>query len=232
LVCIAVLFAAYGIGLGIKEIRFARIKAQASAATETEKSSHRPGSTEDQLAIDTDAGFKPSVELAEEPFEEPAEKFADRLGEEFALEFQEELAVGPEPPEGERLMGGELGEGFQYMSEEVRARMQLEARRAEQDRQNYRYLQQIWPTLSEQQRDQVRDIQQRWSTMSEEERDYYRDVGANASRRAEQDRANYRYIQQRWPTMSEQERNRIRDIQQRWPTMSEEERDYYRAGNF
>ena len=37
LVCIAVLFASYGVGLGIKKIRFAGVETQVSAAAETEK---------------------------------------------------------------------------------------------------------------------------------------------------------------------------------------------------
>ena len=58
---------------------------------------------------------------------------------------------------------------FQNMSE---AEMQL--KRAEKDRENYRKLQEMWPTLPEQTREKIRAIQKRWPTMSEEERDRVR----------------------------------------------------------
>jgi hypothetical protein len=238
-VCIAVLLGAFGIGLGIRQIRFARVETQASVAVKPEKPADKPESDNDEVVVDIDASSEPSEEWVEEPYEEPEEEFAARPG----------------LPEGGRMMGGEMRERFQYMSEEERARMELEVARAEVDQENYRHLQEIWPTLSEEEREEIRDIQERWPTMSEEERDYYRaqSLGAQSlewfpvSRsgtymseeevarmelevaRAGLDQENYRHLQEIWPTLSEEEREEIRDIQEKWPTMSEEERDYYRT---
>ncbi len=84
------------------------------------------------------------------------------------------VAVGSERrpmgrPEGGRGPGrGGMG----GMMDRFRAEMQV--RRAEQDRENYRKLQEMWPTLPEQTREKIRDIQKRWPTMSEEERDRVR----------------------------------------------------------
>jgi len=72
-------------------------------------------------------------------------------------------------------MGG-MRERFRNMSEAERDRFraEMQVRRAEQDRENYRKLQEMWPTLPEQTREKIRDIQKRWPTMSEEERDRVR----------------------------------------------------------
>ena len=158
LVCIAILLAAYGVGLGIRKVRFAGVEAQASAAAETEKPADKPESDEDEVVADTEAGSEPSEELTEEPTEEPEEEFAARPGR----------------PEGGRMMGGEMRERFQHTSDEERARMELEVAKAGLDQENYGRLQEIWPTLSEEVKEQIRDIQERWPTMSEEERDSYR----------------------------------------------------------
>ncbi len=55
-----------------------------------------------------------------------------------------------------------------------RSRAEMQVRRAEQDQENYRKLQEMWPTLPEQTREKIRNIQKRWPTMSEEERDRVR----------------------------------------------------------
>ncbi len=84
------------------------------------------------------------------------------------------VAVGSERrpmgrPEGGRGPGrGGMG----GMRDRFRAEMQV--RRAEQDQENYRKLQEMWPTLPEETREKIRDIQERWPTMSEEERDRVR----------------------------------------------------------
>jgi hypothetical protein len=158
LVCIAVLIAAYGIGLGIRKVRFAGVETQVSAAAETEKPAGKPESDENEVVADTEASSKPPEELAEEPSEEPEEEFAARPGH----------------PEGGRMMGGEMRDRFQHTPDEERAKMELEVAKAELDQENYGHVQKIWPTLSEEVREQIRDIQERWPTMSEEERDYYR----------------------------------------------------------
>jgi len=161
LVCIAVFLGAYGVGLGVKKVRFAGVAEQASTAAETEKSADKPESDEDEVVADTDASLEPSEELeelAEEPYEEPAEEFAARPGH----------------PEGTRMMGGQMRERFQHMAEEERARMEVGVAKAALDQENYGHVQEIWPTLSEEVREEIRDIQERWPTMSEEERDSYR----------------------------------------------------------
>jgi hypothetical protein len=98
LVCIAVLFASYGVGLGVREIRFAGVDTQASAAVETEKPDDKPESDEEQVAADEGADSEPS----------------------------EDLAARPERPEGARRGGGGgmmdegMRERLQNMSEEER----------------------------------------------------------------------------------------------------------------
>ncbi len=85
------------------------------------------------------------------------------------------VAVGREGRGGMEGFRG-MRERFQNMSEAERDRFraEMQARRAEQDRKNYRKLQEMWPTLPEQTREKIRDIQKRWPTMSEEERDRLR----------------------------------------------------------
>jgi len=158
LVCIAVLFASYGVGLGVRNIRFAGAEEQASAAAETEKPADKPESDENEVVADTEASSEPAEEWTEETYEEPEEEFAAR----------------PERPEGGRMMGAEMRERFQHRSDEERGRMELYVARAELDQENYGHIQEIWPTLSEEVREEIRDIQERWPTMSEEERDSYR----------------------------------------------------------
>ena len=94
LVCIAALFASYGVGLGVRNIRFAGVDTQASAAVETEKRDNKPESDEEQGAADEGADSEPS----------------------------ENLAARPERPEGGRrgTMGEGMRERFQNMSEEER----------------------------------------------------------------------------------------------------------------
>jgi hypothetical protein len=161
LVCIAVLLGAYGVGLGVKKMRFAGVEEQTSAATETEKPADKPESDAGEIVADTEASLEPSEELeewAEEPYEEPGEEFAARPGH----------------PEGARMMGREMTERFHDMSGGERARMEVEVAKAQLDQENYGHIQEIWPNLPEEVREEIRDIQERWPTMSEEERDSYR----------------------------------------------------------
>ena len=158
LVCIAVLFASYGVGLGVRKIRLAGAAKKTVAAADTEKPVDKPESNDDEVVADTDASLEASEELTEEPSEEPAEEFAARPGR----------------PEGARMMGGEMRELFRNRSEEEKTRMELQVAKAALDQENYGHVQEIWPTLSEEVREEIRDIQERWPTMSEEERDYYR----------------------------------------------------------
>jgi len=167
LFCIAVLFAAYGFGLGIRQIRFAGIETQASTAVKPEKPADKFESDEYEVVADTDASIEPSEELAEEPEEE----FAEESEEESAEEAAEEFAGRPE---GRRMMRWEMRERIPNMSEEERARMQVEAAKAQLDQENYNHIQEMWPTLPEEERDRITGIIDRWPTMSEEEKDYYR----------------------------------------------------------
>ncbi len=159
LVCIAVLLAAYGVGLGVKKMRFAGAEEQASAAAvKPEKPADKPESDADEIVAYTETSSEVSGEFVEEPYEEPAEEFAARPGH----------------PEEARMMGGEMRERFHDMSGGERARMEVEVAKAQLDQENYGHLQEIWPTMSEEVREEIRDIQERWPTMSEEERDSYR----------------------------------------------------------
>ena len=104
LVCIAVLLGAYGVGLGVKKVRFAGIGEQAWATAGPEKSADKLESDDEKVAAEKGDS---SEEVAAEPSEEPVE----------------EVAARPERPEGRRR-GGMMGEGmrerFQNMSEEER----------------------------------------------------------------------------------------------------------------
>lgn len=156
LVCIAVLLAAYGVGLGVKKVRFAAVAEQFLADLEPEKQADE--SEDEAVAASETPEPELSEEVAEEPSEEPVEEFAAR----------------PQGPEGQGMMDGEIRERFQHRAEEEMARIQLEVAKADLDQENYGRLQEMWPTLPEQVREEIRDIQERWPTMSEEERDYYR----------------------------------------------------------
>ncbi len=116
-VCIAVLLAAYGVGLGVRKIR--GVDTQASAAADTEKPADKPEADgEEVVAKEGDA--ESSEEVAAEPSAEP----------------DEEVVARPERPEGgrRRMMGGGMGERFQNMSEEERAEAMARMRERMGDR--------------------------------------------------------------------------------------------------
>ncbi|MBL7185574.1 MAG: hypothetical protein ISS70_04560 [Phycisphaerae bacterium] len=101
LVCIAVLFASYGVGLGVRKIRFAGVEGQASADVKSEE----PADESDEEAVAAEEGTSgPSEEVAAEPSADP----------------DEEVAARPERPEGGRMRGEGMRERFQNMSEEER----------------------------------------------------------------------------------------------------------------
>ena len=111
LVCIAVLFASYGVGLGVKKVRFAAAETEASPAADTEKPADKPQSDGDEVVAKEGDTSESSEEVAAERPAEP----------------DEEIAARPERPEGGRRGmrgGGMMGEGmrerFQNMSEEER----------------------------------------------------------------------------------------------------------------
>ena len=100
LVCVAVLLAAYGVGLGVRKVRFAGVETPVAAAAKTE----RPESDKSEADADKGAASKPSEEVAAEPSEQ-----ADG-----------EVAARPERPEGRGMGGGGMRERFQNMTEEER----------------------------------------------------------------------------------------------------------------
>jgi hypothetical protein len=181
----AMLFASFVIGICIREVRFQYSKVESQADTEPDVSSEvqRPDAT-DQLVSEL-AQRRPmpasgSGGPQRRPSPEDRTGFGGdrmaRMGERFEgmseEERQEAIAQMRERFGGRRREGGMRGR-FENMSEEERARME-EVRKAEQDRENYMHLQEIWPTLPEETREKIRDIQERWPTMSEEERDRLR----------------------------------------------------------
>jgi hypothetical protein len=181
----AMLFASFVIGICIREVRFQYAKVESQADTEPDVSSEvqRPDAT-DQLVSEL-AQRRPmpasgSGGPQRRPSPEDRTGFGGdrmaRMGERFEgmseEERQEAIAQMRERFGGRRREGGMRGR-FENMSEEERARME-EVRKAEQDRENYMHLQEIWPTLPEETREKIRDIQERWPTMSEEERDRVR----------------------------------------------------------
>ncbi|MHC4569527.1 MAG: hypothetical protein ACYTE3_27695, partial [Planctomycetota bacterium] len=107
LTCIAVLFAAYGVGLGVRKIR--GVDGQAPAAADSEKPTGKPEADGEEVVAKEGGASESSEEVAAEPSAEP----------------DEEVAARPERPEGGRRGmrgGGMMGEGmrerFQNMSEE------------------------------------------------------------------------------------------------------------------
>ncbi len=179
----AVLFASFVIGICIREVRFQYAKVESKADTEPDVSSEvqRPNAT-DQLVQELARRPIPIPGSTEKPRNLPPEDragFGEGRGNMRAQlenmsegERQEAIAQMREKFGGRRREGGMRGR-FENMSEEERARME-EVRRAEQDQENYRKLQEMWPTLPEETREKIRDIQERWPTMSEEERDRVR----------------------------------------------------------
>ncbi len=109
LVCIAVLLGAYGVGLGVRKVRFAGVEGEASVASDPEKSGDEPTEV---LAAATDADPEPSEEVQQEQSQD-----------------EEEPAFPRERPEGRRGMMGEgMRERFQNMSEEERQEMMARMR--------------------------------------------------------------------------------------------------------
>jgi len=110
LVCVAVLFASYGVGLGVRKIRFAGVETQVSATADGEISADKSESDESEVAADEDADSEPSEEVTGEP--------------------AEEVAAQPERPEGGRrgMMGEGMRERFQNMTEEERQEAMVKMR--------------------------------------------------------------------------------------------------------
>ena len=103
LVCIAVLLGAYGVGLGVRTVRFAGVEEQVSADAGPDKPADEP----EAVAANENAEPKSPGE--------PEEEVAQEQGE-------EESGPRPERREGGRrgMMGEGMRERFQNMSEEER----------------------------------------------------------------------------------------------------------------
>ena len=89
LICIAVLTAAYGVGLGVRKMREAGIKIHISMGDDTKKPADKPEPTPkaEPSKVVAFTETPPEEELAEEPAEEPSE------------EPQEEFAAQAERPD-------------------------------------------------------------------------------------------------------------------------------------
>ena len=166
LVCIAALLGAYGVGLGIRNMRLAGALEQVSATAETEKPADKPDTDEVEIVTDTEANLEPTEELTEVPYEEPEEEFAARPKRSGGGSAQM-VVVGAAGSRGVR-------EQAQSRVMEERARRELQAKRAKTDEENYRRVQEEWPNLDEETRGKISGIIERWPNMSEKERDYYR----------------------------------------------------------
>ena len=153
LICIAVLLASYGVGLGVRKVRFAGIKAQASVAPKPEKSAEKskPDGT-DKIVADA------APQTGDEPQEEQSRQ----------EEPQEEPSRRRQRPEGGRMMGEGMRERFQNMSEEERQEMMARMRERGGRRGGGAFTQ-----LSEEDRESLRaemeELGARAGEMSEEE---------------------------------------------------------------
>jgi len=86
------------------------------------------------------------------------------------------VAKAGQPGGGSAQMVAVGSDGFKGKGGESqnKSEAKMQAKRAKQDKENYKKLQEMWPTLNEQTREKIRNIQKRWPTMSEEERDRVR----------------------------------------------------------
>lgn len=152
--CIAVLLAAYGVGLGIRTVRFGAAEAQAAATTEPEKPADEP---EDKDVV---AKSGPESETPDESGESPTQE-------------EEQENPDEERPGPGRMMG--MRERFQNMSEEERREAMAEMRErfgggrrgggggfglSEEDRAKFR--------------EEMQELGERAENMSDEEREQAR----------------------------------------------------------
>ncbi|MHC4117068.1 MAG: hypothetical protein ACYSWO_06140 [Planctomycetota bacterium] len=154
LVCIAVLLGAYGIGLGVRRVRFGGVETQAPVASEPEESADEPAEV---VAADTEAESEPSEQVQQEQ-----------------SEGEEEPAFPRERPEGRRGMMGEgMRERFQNMSDEERQEMMARMRDRGGRRRGEGGGGSPFGQLSEEDRDNLRadmeELGARAGEMSEEE---------------------------------------------------------------
>ncbi len=110
LVCIAVLVGAYGVGVGVKKIRFARAKAQVAASPEKAGQADKSESDDDKLAS-KEGG---TDEQSEETQNDEEVAGGPNAGPD------EDATASPDRSEGKREMRGRMRERFQNMSEQER----------------------------------------------------------------------------------------------------------------
>ena len=166
LVCIAVLCASYGVGLGVRRIRGVDKQAPVVAAADSDIPTDEPEPDVDEVAAETEPGSEMPEESVEEPHEEPVQEVAARP-ERVGGGGAQMVVVEPE-----RIRA--MREQLQRMTVEEAERKELQARRARQDEKNVKLLEEAWPSLDEETREKIRGIIERWPNMSEEERDYHR----------------------------------------------------------
>jgi hypothetical protein len=151
IVCIAVLLAAYGIGIGIRGIRFRAVEPETSAAAKSDK----PADESEEKTVAANTAAAP---------ESPGESEEEVSGE-------EEPGPRPERPEGERMMGRGMGERFQNMSEEER--QEFMARMQQRGGSRRREGRGGFPQISEEDKEKIaaemEELQARADELSEEE---------------------------------------------------------------
>lgn len=140
IVCAVVLVAAYGIGIGIRKIRFQGTKTESKAVVESEKSDTKPetGRIETGQVSDSVAD-RSEPNLAAEEGEQVAEQSANMPEEEPEKSRARMRGFGGRRPGRD--------DRFQNLSEEERARIE------EQRRQ----MREKWESMSEEERQEYRD---------------------------------------------------------------------------
>lgn len=144
IVCAVVLIAAYGIGLGIRKIRFQGNKNESKAVVEPEKSDTKPETERIETGQVSDSVTdRPEPNLAAEEGEEVAEQSANIPKEESEDSRARMRGFGGRRPGG--------SDRFQNLSKEERARIE------EQRRQ----MREKWESMSEEERQEYREMRGR-----------------------------------------------------------------------
>ena len=143
IICAAVLVAAYGIGLCIREIRFQGVKTESKAGVESEKSDTKPEMERIEAErMSTSSAERPGPDLTTEEIEQ---------SEDMPEEEPEESRARMHGFDDRQPSGGDR---FQNLSEEERARI-AERRRQMRER---------WESMSEEERQDYREKRGRFGT--------------------------------------------------------------------
>ena len=143
IICAAVLVAAYGIGLCIREIRFQGVKTESKAGVESEKSDTKPEMERIEAErMSTSSAERPGFDLTTEEIEQ---------SEDMPEEEPEESRARMHGFDDRQPSGGDR---FQNLSEEERARI-AERRRQMRER---------WESMSEEERQDYREKRGRFGT--------------------------------------------------------------------